>query len=55
MVDFIKKVQKKAGGDLVDGEPVLEARVVQPAGQALRVAMSAAAWRQAGVLGNAVI
>ncbi len=55
MVDFAKKVRKKAGGDLVDGEPILEARVVQPAGQALRIAMSAAAWWQTGAVTRVVI
>ncbi len=48
MVDFVKKVQKKAGGDLVEGEPILDARVVQPAGKTMRNAFSAAAIQHTG-------
>jgi len=41
MVDFAKKVKKKAGGDLLEGEPILDARVVQPAGKTMRNAIAA--------------
>lgn len=50
MVDYIKKVQKKASGDLVEGEPILEARVVQPAGVTMRNAFSAAVMQQTGAM-----
>lgn len=43
MVDFAKKVRKKASGDLSDGEEILDARVVQPAGKTFRNAFSAGA------------
>lgn len=46
MVNFAKKVQNKAGHDLETGEQILDARVVQPAGQALRNAAVAGAARQ---------
>ncbi len=48
MVDYVKKVQKKAGADLVEGEPILDARVVQPAGQTVRNAFSSAVLQQTG-------
>lgn len=41
MVNFVKKVHKKAGHDLVAGETILDARVVQPAGKTMRDAISA--------------
>ncbi len=48
MVDFVKKVQKKAAGDLLEGEPILDARVVQPAGTTMRNAFSAGVTQQSG-------
>ena len=45
MVDFIKKVQKKAGSDLEAGETILDARVVAPAGQAMRQAIAGGAFQ----------
>ena len=48
MFDPIKKVQKKAGHDLEAGEQILDARVVQPAGLAMRQAVSGAAFAHIG-------
>jgi|GEM_PF-2281604 len=50
MVDFVKKVQKKAGHDLVPGETIFDARVVQPAGSAFRNAIAAGAMQHTGAL-----
>ncbi len=50
MVDFVKKVYKEAAGDLAEGEPVLDARVVQPAGKTMRDAFSSAVTQQAGTI-----
>ncbi|MFV0317138.1 MAG: hypothetical protein ACK5O2_09300 [Microthrixaceae bacterium] len=50
MVNFVKKVQKKAGGDLLAGESILDARVVQPAGSAFRNAISAGVAAHTGAL-----
>jgi len=41
MVNFVKKVKKKAAGDLLPGEKILDARVVQPAGTTVRNAFAA--------------
>ena len=49
MVNFAKKVQKKAAQDLA-GEPILDARVVQPAGLTMRNAILAGVTQQAGAL-----
>ncbi|CAN5835974.1 hypothetical protein BH23ACT10_BH23ACT10_22920 [soil metagenome] len=38
MVNFVKKVRKRAAADLNDDEEVLDARVVMPAGHAMRQA-----------------
>lgn len=48
MIDLIKKVTKKAGHDLEPGETVIDARVIQPAGQAMRQAMAAGAFAHFG-------
>jgi len=50
MVDFVKKVQKKAGHDLLTGEVILDARVIQPAGSAFRNAVAAGAMSHTGAL-----
>lgn len=50
MVDFAKKVQKKAAADLLDAEVILDARVVQPAGKTMRNAFSSGVLRQTGAL-----
>jgi hypothetical protein len=50
MVDFATKVQKKAAADLTDGEVILDARVVQPAGKTMRNAFSSAVFQQTGAL-----
>ncbi len=51
MVNFIGKVQKKAGHDLTEGETILDARVVQPAGMTVRNAVASGITQQ----GNAFI
>lgn len=51
MVNFIGKVQKKAGHDLLADETILDARVIQPAGMTVRNAIIAGVTQQT----NAVI
>lgn len=53
MVNFVKKVQKAAGSDLEPGEQILDARVIQPAGQAMRNAIVAGATRQVSATAHA--
>lgn len=48
MIDLIKKFKKKAGHDLEAGEEVLDVRVIQPAGQAMRQAVAAGAFAHYG-------
>ncbi|BAN00497.1 hypothetical protein [Ilumatobacter coccineus] len=55
MIDLIKKVTKKAGHDLEPGEQVLDARIIQPAGQALRQAVAAGAFAQLGSTAKVVM
>ena len=55
MVDLIKKVQKKAAGDIEAGETILDARVIQPEGQAMRQALGAGAMVNFGVGARALV
>ncbi len=55
MVDLIKKVQKKAGGDFEPDETILDARVIQPEGQAMRQALSAGAFVNFGAGAQALM
>ncbi len=48
MIDYIKKIQKKAGHDLEAGEQILDARVISPAGHALRGAVGGAVFANLG-------